>query len=387
MVYQVERVGLNPLQLVLVGTVLEISVFIFEIPTGVVADVYSRRLSVIIGSLLIGFGFIVEGTLPIFAWVLVAQVLWGVGATFTSGAGDAWLADEIGEAAAGQAYLRGSQAGHVAGIIGIVLSVALASIHLQLAIIIGGGLHILTAVYLLVFMPEEGFTPKRKTDHATGGAMTQTMGDGIQMVRRRPVLLTILTAAVVYGAASESYDRLWTPHILHNFALPHIGDFEPVVWFGIIAMVSSFIGIFVTEFIRRRVETSSHESMARTLLRINTLIIILIAIFAMTESFGLALIAFWMIGPLRGLTGPLQTAWVNQGIDPNVRATLLSITAQADAIGQISGGPALGYIGNVFGVRSALALGSFLLTPTLILYERTLQKGNHQEKPVVVSKM
>ena len=39
MVYQIHRVGLNPLQLVLVGTTLELSVFLFEVPTGVVADV------------------------------------------------------------------------------------------------------------------------------------------------------------------------------------------------------------------------------------------------------------------------------------------------------------------------------------------------------------
>ena len=48
--YRVQTVGLDPLQLVLVGTALEVISFIFEIPTGVVADVYSRRLSVIIGS-------------------------------------------------------------------------------------------------------------------------------------------------------------------------------------------------------------------------------------------------------------------------------------------------------------------------------------------------
>ena len=36
MVYQVEVVRLDPLQLVLVGTALEVSAFIFEIPTGII---------------------------------------------------------------------------------------------------------------------------------------------------------------------------------------------------------------------------------------------------------------------------------------------------------------------------------------------------------------
>ena len=46
MVYQVEMAGLGPLQLVLVGTALELGAFLFEIPTGVVADAWSRKGSV-----------------------------------------------------------------------------------------------------------------------------------------------------------------------------------------------------------------------------------------------------------------------------------------------------------------------------------------------------
>ena len=47
LLYHVTVVKLSPFQLVLVGTILEVSAFIFEIPTGVLADVKSRRLSVI----------------------------------------------------------------------------------------------------------------------------------------------------------------------------------------------------------------------------------------------------------------------------------------------------------------------------------------------------
>ena len=58
LIYHVTVVGLDPLQLVLVGTALEVTVFLFEIPTGVVADIYSRRLSIVIlGYLLLGIAF------------------------------------------------------------------------------------------------------------------------------------------------------------------------------------------------------------------------------------------------------------------------------------------------------------------------------------------
>jgi uncharacterized membrane protein YczE len=56
LVFMVTVAGLDPLQMVLVGTALELSAFLFEIPTGVVADAVSRKVSVIIGHALIGLG-------------------------------------------------------------------------------------------------------------------------------------------------------------------------------------------------------------------------------------------------------------------------------------------------------------------------------------------
>lgn len=73
LVYHLEIVGLNAFELVLVGTVLETSCFLLEIPTGIVADLYSRRLSVLIGVFLYGFGFLLEGSLPWFVTVLLLK--------------------------------------------------------------------------------------------------------------------------------------------------------------------------------------------------------------------------------------------------------------------------------------------------------------------------
>jgi MFS transporter, DHA3 family, tetracycline resistance protein len=82
--YEATVAGLAPVQLMLVGTALEMSAFVFEVPTGIVADVYSRKLSIIIGSLLMGVGFLVEGFFPAFLPILLAQVVRGLGYTFTS---------------------------------------------------------------------------------------------------------------------------------------------------------------------------------------------------------------------------------------------------------------------------------------------------------------
>src|SRR5438105_8833515 len=138
MIYQVTVVGLNPLQLVLVGTVLEATAFIFEVPTGVVADVYSRRLSIIIGYILVGVGFMLEGLVPRFEAILLAQVLWGLGYTFTSGASEAWVADEIGEQNSGRAYLRAAQVSQLAAVAGTLAGIVLGSVQINLPVVVGG---------------------------------------------------------------------------------------------------------------------------------------------------------------------------------------------------------------------------------------------------------
>ena len=49
-VFFVTELEMSPLELVLTGTALEVAYFLFEVPTGIVADTYSRRASVVVGA-------------------------------------------------------------------------------------------------------------------------------------------------------------------------------------------------------------------------------------------------------------------------------------------------------------------------------------------------
>ena len=89
-----------------------------------------------IGYVIIGVGFLVEGLFPFFVPVLLAQVVWGIGYTFTSGAQDAWLADEIGSAKLTQAYLRGSQVSLLATLLGLGVGMGLGSIRHNLPMLV-----------------------------------------------------------------------------------------------------------------------------------------------------------------------------------------------------------------------------------------------------------
>ena len=115
-VYLVKAVGLNPVQIVLVGTVLLGVNLIFQTPTGILADMYSRRLAVVVGLFVLGAGHIIEGAQASYLAVLAGTVIGAFGATMVSGADAAWIADELGADHVGSAYLRAAQLGALAGL-------------------------------------------------------------------------------------------------------------------------------------------------------------------------------------------------------------------------------------------------------------------------------
>jgi DHA3 family tetracycline resistance protein-like MFS transporter len=379
--YYVTTVQLAPLQLVLAGTILEATVFLFEIPTGVLADVRSRRLSVIIGYALMGMGFVVEGTFPFFVTIALAQVIWGFGYTFTSGTTQAWIADELGEDQAGKAYLRGAQAARAGALVAIPISVALGSLSLQLPIVLGGIAMILLAVVLLFAMSEKGFTATPPGERSTWELMLKTVRDAQQLARRQPILIVLLAISLFYGLYSEGFDRLWTPHLLENLSGPWKDGPGPVVWFGLIRAVMLLVSLAATEVARRRVDTGRGLSLARSLLLNAAMIILCLAGFALTRNFWVAVGLYLLIGALRNIADPLHSAWLNLSIDePQVRATIFSVSGQADAVGQIAGGPVVGAIGNR-SIRSALLVSALLLSPVLPLYGITIHKGREQQSP------
>ncbi len=373
LVYQVQQVGLNPLQLVLVGTTLELTAFLFEIPTGVVADAHSRRLSVIIGFALLGLGFLVEGSLPLFEALLVAQAIMGLGYAFLSGATSAWIVDEIGQARAPNAFLRGSQVSQVVSFGSIFVSVAIASYSLQAAIIAGGIVLVCLSLLLLIVMPEAGFKRRPPEERDDWRALFSTFRAGIAMIRGSRFLLLILLATIFHGAFSEGFDRLWTAHLLASFRFPPLGDLDQIVWFGIISAVSMPLCLAATEVLRRRLDFADGRRVAAALIAVYIVMIGSVLLFVYGDSFAWALVGLWLVGATRGIRNPLMEAWINQHTASEVRATVLSAQGQADALGQIAGGPLVGAVGLLSSVRLAISLSALMLLPILPVFRRSIR--------------
>jgi MFS transporter, DHA3 family, tetracycline resistance protein len=371
--YEVTVAGLAPLQLVLIGTALEVSTFLFEVPTGIVADVYSRRLSIVIGYLLIGLGLLVEGFFPAFWPILLSSVIWGLGYTFTSGAKQAWITDEIGEEAANKLFLRTARLSAYAWLFGLGVTLLLGANNTAIPIRVGSLGVILTGIVLAVIMPETGFHPTPKEARNNWQHMGHIFKQGISVVKVNPRLINIVFVGLCYGLYSEGLDRLSTKLIVDNFQVSVFFGSTQLSFFLLLDVIGTILSIFVTRFVEKQVDTSSPPAIGRAMLWATGSLIVCILCFALSPALIMAVVALILVGQLRGIVGPLQAAWVNQKLDSRVRATILSMFGQVDAIGQVFGGPIVGMVANLFSVRAAVGLSSLLLSPALLFIRRANQ--------------
>ncbi|WP_185923383.1 MFS transporter [Brevibacillus brevis] len=383
--YYIVTLGFNPFELLVIGTVLELSVLVLEGITGVVADTYSRRRSVILGMFFLGIGFAMQGIVPaldtwipmisVFGLVLFSQVVSGLGYTFISGADTAWIVDEVGEEKIGTIFMKAKRYSLFGNLLGIVLSVALATLAPNLPYLIGGLMYLGLGVFLFLFMKETGFIPREREQGASHvKEMIQTWTSGAKVIRSQPILMLILFVTLFTGAASEGYDRLWEAHLIAEIGFPEFAAISMPVWFGIIAALASLLGLIVVGVVEKRLDVNNERVVLVGMFTLTGLKIAAMIAFAFSPSFSWALVALLLIGVIQSLSSPLYDTWLNVNIESNVRATVLSMMGQSNALGQTAGGPAVGWIGTRFSIRASLVAAAILLAPILIVFGRALRR-------------
>jgi MFS family permease len=368
-VWWVVDADLSPLQLVLLGTALELSVLLGEVPTGVVADTFSRKWSIVISQLVMGVGIIVSGLTTSFVPLVVSQVLWGLGWTFTSGADIAWITDELAHAGReGEvnriiaATARWKQIGGIVGMIALGLLGWIVSV--DGAIVLAGATFILLGIAVAVVFPEHGFTRSTEDHLATS---LRIFRSGLSLARRDRQILLVLAATLLLNSGAEAIDRLFFRHLV-DLGLPDNPD--PVVWITALTVVGSLAGALALRFVEARIEGNGAPRRLYVasvgLAVIGTLVMaaapeVLSGLAGTFVTRGIA----WAVIPVVAAT------WVNQRATSDVRATVQSFLGQAESIGEISGGITLGAAAQASGIPLAFTLSASLFALAALLVWRS----------------
>ena len=91
--------------------------------------------------------------------------------------------------------------------------------------------------------------------------------------------------SAIFGLSSMGFDNLWTVHMQENLTFPVIGDFKPVVWFGIFNIVVSLLGLAGTELVTRKVAISQQRSIVQTLTFMSSATAVCMVVFGLTGKF------------------------------------------------------------------------------------------------------
>jgi len=371
LVFQYRVVGLDPFQMVLVGTVLEATCFLFEVPTGLVADLHSRRVSVIIGFFLIGVGFAVEGIVATFAAAVIGNVIWGIGYTFTSGALQAWITDEVGEENVSRVFTRETQVDLTFSIVGTLAAGALGLVGLRAPVIAAGATMMLLAVGLWAVMPERHFHPTPRGDRETFGHLKDQLVAGLRIARGRQVVRVFLLVSLLVGLASEVFDRLWRVRVLDTFAMPALFGGDEAIAFTVFALIGTLVSLAASlasgRWLPRRVIDANPGLPVALSALVQVVGVVGVALLA---NLWLALACVWLRGAAMAFSAPIESTWLNRNLDGSTRATVLSMNSQANALGQVAGGPPLGALATRTSIPVALVVAAVVQAPTVLAFLR-----------------
>lgn len=241
---------------------------------------------------------------------------------------------------------------------------------MQVPVLVGGLGFMVLGVILGMIMPEHGFTRMAPGD---GGRMEDLAGmfrQGISLARTRPVVGRLFAISLVVGLSGEAFDRLWTVHVLENLDRPAVFA-NVALWFGAIHLAGTILGLGATELARRlRPESLAAGAPVRMLMAMASVKLLATIGFAFLPVLWIALPLLWSRGVAETVAGPIQAAWMNRNLEPRVRATVLSMESQLNAVGQIAGGPPLGAIGSRVSVVGARIGSALVYAPVLWIYGR-----------------
>ena len=331
---------------------------VFEVPTGVVADVWGRRVSYLLGTLTLSASTFLYWLLwkmgaPFWSWAIVSMLL-GLGFTFFSGAVEAWLVDALrfagydgsletvmgrGQMVTGAAMLGGS-------VIGGVIAQAT---NLGVPFLMRVG--VLVAMFFVAarLMRDLGFTPE--PSHRPLRDMRVLFDQSIEYGLNNPPVRWVMLAAPFSAGVGIYAFYAMQPYLLELW-----GNSKAYSVAGLAAAIiagAQIVGGYLAPLLRRR-----FRKRTTVLILATTTSFVTLAALGLTNSFYVALVLMTVWAMVFAMELPIRQAYLNDMIPSRQRATVLSFDSLMGSSGGVVIQPALGKIADAYSYSTSLVVGS-----------------------------
>ena len=357
-IYLQQRRGLSLTQATIVDVTFLVVATFGEVPTGIVADTYGRKASMVIGSALMGVSMLAWPIVPTVPLILIAYAGMALGFTFLSGAEEALFFESLKGMGRAHDYQR--LAGQIGAVTlgmfaaGSAVSGLLATIDLIVPFLAGG---ICTFVMLFIVLTFKEPPSEELPDRQIQKPYRQVLRDALAVMRTRPALrYPMIYLGFVPLAATLLETFLVQPQAV-LFGVPVAG-------IGFVVMAVQLTNILGSNW-SQRISTRLGE---KRIIYLSPLVIvaslILLAVLQVLPS--LTLIA--VIGFVTAVLRPLIMNLIHAEVTDDVRATALSMLSLISLLLMTVGELTVGYLADKAGLPFAyIVLAGGISVMSLIL--------------------
>lgn len=322
--------GLSLAQVMILQAIYSLSVALFEIPSGYIADIFGRKQTIILSTIFSFIGYLVFAFYGGFHAFAIAEVLVGIGGSLMSGSDSAIIYDTLLESKnedsytkiEGRNYAIGNFSEAIAGILGGFLAVS--SIYLPI--------YVQTAIlFLSIPIALSLVEPTIHADNKLGKSLKVIF----DVVKFSLVDNTKLRWLIIYSSAMgvATLSMAW-------FAQPFFNQINiPLAYFGILWAGLNF-SAGLTSYHSYKFDKKQGYKL---LIYLSLAMVISFLLLGMNSSI-IGLIFILSIYLLRGIVTPILRNAINVNTTSNKRATVLSIRSFIIRISFVISAPIFGYL-------------------------------------------
>lgn len=351
------RAGLDILGVMVANAAFTVAQVLFEVPTGVVADTWGRRVSYLLSVTVIMLGtllYVWAGTARagLLAFGLASVVL-GLGFTFYTGAVDAWMVDALRSVDSSirteSVFARSAIVFGIFMVIGTTAGGMLGQTALWLPYV-GRVVFLIPALALgLTSMPDLGFGRRVLKWSTVGTEARKVAGVGVRYGIHSPVVRSLMLAGCVQGLFAMYGFYSWQRYFLDLLG-------RDLIWVsGLVAAAVGLAGAAGGALVRPlMVRKPRRSSVLLWTVAATTVCIVLAGI---VPVFWIAVPLYIVACVLGGIGGPIRSAWLNACIPSEQRATLISLDSLFGEAGGTLGQLGLGYVSKATSIATAWVIG------------------------------
>jgi len=328
--------GLSLLEVSFVNLFFMVSVFLFEVPTGAVADLCGRKFSFVLSSVINGIGFFVYSLADSFSGFIVAEMIIALGMTLTSGALRAWLVDSLHfvnwDGQLIKVFHLEGRVINLAKLAGGLIGACLGVKDLSVPFAVAGVGYWLLAILSYAIMQEDYFQKKSRNGKQVVQDIRQIAHDSIVYGFQNNMVFLIIAVTVLFILGFQSLNMFWQPK--YGPSLLGTQQFG-FIWAGIVIFTA--IGNELVKYFWVHV-----SNVKRAYLIIGVSLGVTMFLAGVTPIFAFSLIWFYVHEIVRGVYQPYTNAVLQENIPSNKRATVESFVSMtktgAAALGLVLGG-------------------------------------------------